>query len=162
LLGTGQELQESVGFRLVPEDQELFDEHIAAIRTQLGEPSFAVAWAEGQAMPVDQAIALAQSVAPPGLSDAGDRLPPARPATGADFGRLTKREREVAALVSQGESNREIAAELIVSERTVEGHVNNILTKLGFRSRAQVAAWAVEKGLTQAPPEGRPSGSPSR
>lgn len=63
------------------------------------------------------------------------------------FGGLTAREREVAALVAQGKSNREIAEALVVSERTVESHVTNILSKLGFTSRAQIAVWTVEKGL---------------
>ena len=63
------------------------------------------------------------------------------------FGGLTPREREVAGLLSQGKSNREIAEGLVLSERTVENHVGNILTKLGFDSRAQIAVWAVEKGL---------------
>jgi DNA-binding CsgD family transcriptional regulator len=63
------------------------------------------------------------------------------------FEGLTAREREVAQLVSQGKSNREIAEALVLSERTVENHVGNILTKLGFDSRAQIAVWAVEKGL---------------
>ena len=64
-----------------------------------------------------------------------------------EFGGLTSREREVAGLVSQGKSNREIAEALVLSERTVENHVGNILTKLGFDSRAQIAVWAVETGL---------------
>jgi DNA-binding CsgD family transcriptional regulator len=63
------------------------------------------------------------------------------------FGGLTPREREVAHLLAQGKSNREIAEKLVLSERTVENHVGNILTKLGFDSRAQVAVWAIEKGL---------------
>jgi DNA-binding CsgD family transcriptional regulator/tetratricopeptide (TPR) repeat protein len=63
------------------------------------------------------------------------------------FGGLTEREREVARLVAQGKSNRVIADELVVGERTVGTHVENILSKLGFSSRAQIAAWAVEKGL---------------
>ncbi len=63
------------------------------------------------------------------------------------FGGLTPREREVARLVSTGKSNREIAESLVLSERTVENHVSNILIKLGFDSRAQVAVWAMEKGL---------------
>jgi DNA-binding CsgD family transcriptional regulator len=63
------------------------------------------------------------------------------------FGGLTSREREVARFVSQGKSNREIAEALVLSERTVENHVGNILMKLGFDSRAQIAVWAVEKGL---------------
>ena len=60
---------------------------------------------------------------------------------------LTRQERQVAALVAQGKSNREIAEALIVSERTAATHVGNILNKLGFSSRAQIAGWAVEKGL---------------
>ncbi|HEX2697553.1 MAG TPA: helix-turn-helix transcriptional regulator, partial [Anaerolineales bacterium] len=64
-----------------------------------------------------------------------------------ESGGLTEREREVAQMVAQGKSNHEIAGALVVSERTVETHVGNILTKLGFSSRSQVAAWVVEKGL---------------
>jgi tetratricopeptide (TPR) repeat protein len=64
------------------------------------------------------------------------------------YGGLSTREREVAAPVAQGKSNREIAASLVVSERTAEAHVSNILGKLGLSTRAQIAAWAVEKGLT--------------
>jgi DNA-binding CsgD family transcriptional regulator len=64
---------------------------------------------------------------------------------------LTRREREVALLVAQGRSNREIADQLFVGERTVETHVGNILGKLDFASRAQIAAWVVESGLNQQP-----------
>jgi DNA-binding CsgD family transcriptional regulator/sugar lactone lactonase YvrE len=56
---------------------------------------------------------------------------------------LTRREREVAALVAEGLTNREIAAKLFISERTAESHVEQIRGKLGFRSRAQVAAWVI-------------------
>lgn len=73
-------------------------------------------------------------------------LPP-REAVKQSFGGLTAREREVARLVAQGKTSREIADLLVVSERTAEGHVNNILGKLGFTSRAQIAAWVVETGL---------------
>jgi DNA-binding CsgD family transcriptional regulator len=62
---------------------------------------------------------------------------------------LTRREREVAALIAQGKSNRAIAEALILGERTVEGYVANILAKLGFSARTQIAAWAVEMGLTK-------------
>jgi len=65
------------------------------------------------------------------------------------FGGLTAREREVAALIAQGKTSREIAGLLVVSERTAEGHASNILGKLGFTSRAQIAAWVVEKGLAK-------------
>lgn len=54
---------------------------------------------------------------------------------------LSRREREVAALVAKGLSNRQIAAELVLSPRTADRHVENIRAKLGFRSRARIAAW---------------------
>ncbi len=63
-------------------------------------------------------------------------------------GGLTARECEVAVQIAQGKFNREIAAALVLSERTIETHVSNIMFKLGFTSRRQIAAWAVEKGLT--------------
>ena len=61
--------------------------------------------------------------------------------------RLTEREREILRLVAAGRSNKEIAAELVVSERTARTHVSNILRKLGFASRTQAALWAVREGL---------------
>ena len=67
------------------------------------------------------------------------------------FGGLTKRERDVASLVAQGKANRVIGRELGISERTVEGYVAAALAKLGFTSRSQLAAWAVEKGVTRPP-----------
>jgi len=63
------------------------------------------------------------------------------------FGGLTEREREVAALIAQGKTSREIADLLVVTSRTVEKHIENILSKLGFTSRTQIAVWASEKGL---------------
>ena len=61
--------------------------------------------------------------------------------------RLSRREREIAGHVAAGLTNREIAERLVLSERTVETHVQHILTKLGFRSRTQVAAWAAIDGM---------------
>jgi DNA-binding CsgD family transcriptional regulator len=65
------------------------------------------------------------------------------------LGVLSSREREVAVLVTHGLSNRQIADELVIAQATVERHVANILGKLGFHSRAQIAAWAVTHGLSQ-------------
>lgn len=88
------------------------------------------------------------------IRQAGALMPPAAPpsprrAAKKEFSGLTAREREVAAYIARGMSNRAIADILVVGERTVETHVSNILNKLGFTSRAQIAAWAVEKGLAK-------------
>jgi DNA-binding NarL/FixJ family response regulator len=82
-------------------------------------------------------------------------VPPAPAATPARvakerFGGLTGREREVARLIARGLSNRAIADHLVLGERTIESYVGNILSKLGFTSRTQIAAWAVETGLSSA------------
>ncbi len=61
---------------------------------------------------------------------------------------LTAREREVAALIARGQSNREIANTLILGERTIETHVSHVLNKLGVNSRREIARWAVDHGLT--------------
>lgn len=83
-------------------------------------------------------------------------IPPLQPLTPRQaakqaLGGLTRRERQVAAVVAEGLTNQEIADELVVSVKTVEAHVTRILSKLGFASRAQIAAWAVDKGLAAAP-----------
>jgi DNA-binding CsgD family transcriptional regulator len=65
-------------------------------------------------------------------------------------GALTPRQREVAALIAAGRSNREIAERLVLVPGTVANHVEHILDRLGFRSRAQIAVWAAERGLHRA------------
>lgn len=75
---------------------------------------------------------------------------------------LTRRETEVAALVAEGMTNREIAARLFISERTAESHVEQIRNKLGFHSRTQIAVWFAETKLQKVPassPGGRIAGS---
>jgi pimeloyl-ACP methyl ester carboxylesterase/DNA-binding CsgD family transcriptional regulator len=76
---------------------------------------------------------------------------PAQEISPQGFLTLTRREREVAALLGKGNSNQAIADTLVVSERTVEWHTSNILSKLGLQSRSQIAVWAVEHGLTSPP-----------
>jgi DNA-binding NarL/FixJ family response regulator len=70
-----------------------------------------------------------------------------RPAVDAPLDALTRREKEIAALVAQGLSNRQIAQELYLSERTIEHHVSRILRKLELASRTEIAAWATEQRL---------------
>jgi non-specific serine/threonine protein kinase len=70
----------------------------------------------------------------------------------ADAGPLSRREREVVAMVAAGMTNRQIAERLFIAERTAEGHVERIRNKLGVRSRTEVATWAVEHGIDKHPP----------
>ena len=58
---------------------------------------------------------------------------------------LTRREKEIAGLVADGLGNREIAAHLFLSKRTVDSHLEHIFTKLGFTSRTQLANWVLER-----------------
>jgi adenylate cyclase len=66
-----------------------------------------------------------------------------------ETGPLSAREREVAALIARGRTNRQIAEELVIAERTVAAHVEHIMTKLDFASRTQIGVWAAERGLLQ-------------
>jgi DNA-binding NarL/FixJ family response regulator len=68
-----------------------------------------------------------------------------RGGTAPETATLSKRELEVADLVAAGLTDREIAARLVISPRTAESHVQHILTKLGFRSRSQIAAWVATR-----------------
>jgi predicted ATPase/DNA-binding CsgD family transcriptional regulator len=94
-------------------------------------------WLRGQALTSPDALRLA--LADPALDMGSNRL---AAAGGPRVSALTRREREVVTLIAASRTNLEIAAELVISRATVARHVANILAKLGFRSRAQVAAWA--------------------
>ena len=88
-----------------------------------------------------EAVAKALGVTPPARTQAAVTPPPP----------LTAREREIAALVAEGLSNRAIAQALVISPRTVDGHVEHILSKLGFGSRAQIASWAAREPVPTPP-----------
>ncbi len=112
------------------------EQTVSAVRARLGHRAYDTAMRQGVALSTLEAVAVA--LERPGTGSAAPA--PAPRSSGGDFG-LTRREREVAALIAEGLSNREIAARLVVAQRTAEGHVENILSKLGFSSRAQVAGW---------------------
>jgi two-component system nitrate/nitrite response regulator NarL len=75
--------------------------------------------------------------------------PDATPGQGAEKEKLSPREREILALLAQGESNKEIARALDVTESTVKIHVQSILKKLNLSGRVQAAVYAVEHGLVK-------------
>jgi len=121
---------------------------LPTLRQHLGEPTFSQAWAEGQAMSferiVEYALAITHDAVPMSpIETGGTSIPLSDP----DLALLTPRELEIAALVARGLANRQIATQLVVSERTAETHVHNILGKLGLTSRAQLAIWAIGHGL---------------
>lgn len=145
LFGAAHAFLERSGTLIDPSDQPEHDRNIAFARAQLGEADFEAAWAEGQAMTLDQAVVHAQTV-----SDS-DEQPVSSTRLDKETqppGGLTRRELEVALLIAEGKSNREIANAFVIAERTVEGHVSNILSKLGLRSRTQVSIWVNENRLT--------------
>jgi predicted ATPase/DNA-binding SARP family transcriptional activator/DNA-binding CsgD family transcriptional regulator len=139
LFGAGEALREAIGASQVPFYLVDHARGVATARAGLGEEDFAAAWAEGRAMTVEQAVEYALSSEQAAASQAV--FAPGRPTTEEPSHKLTHREGEVAALITQGLPNRSIAEELYVSERTVEVHVRRILKKLGLRSRTQIAAW---------------------
>lgn len=123
------------------------DECVARLVDRMGSTNLESVLQEGSAMRRDQVIAAALGEL--ALTTTGE---PRRART--DDGGLTKRESEVADLVARGMSNKEIAAKLVISQRTAETHVDHILNKLGFTSRAQIAAWVVEHRADSRPTHG--------
>jgi len=136
LLGYAQRLRESIMVPLLSRQQARHEACEQSARSQLGDPGFAKAFEKGATMPDAEAIAyvLEQTPTIPAAS------PP--PHEGKSPIQLTRREQEIAALVAQGLTNKQVAIKLVVSERTVESHIWNILNRLGFNSRTQIASWA--------------------
>lgn len=111
-------------------------------RAGLTESEFLAEQAAGRAMSLEQALDYARNLS---------LIPRTTPVLEKTPDVLTGRERDVAALIGQGKSNSEIAAELVLGKRTVETHVSHILTKLRLSNRAQIMLWAIDHGLNQTP-----------
>ncbi|MEU4835024.1 tetratricopeptide repeat protein [Streptosporangium sp. NPDC023615] len=117
------------------------EELLQPARLRLGETLVAQLWAHGQEMSQEQAVRYALQVEEPYETPILLGKPPAV----APVTTLTCREWEIAELVARGMSNRAIADDLVISPATAARHVANILAKLGFSSRTQVATWVVEQ-----------------
>jgi predicted ATPase/DNA-binding CsgD family transcriptional regulator len=134
LLGAVQTGLDSIGAGLFAHLHEDHQRCLALTREALGEPAFVRAFQDGAAMRFDDAVALALGRRTPAVARAD--LP-------GYEARLTRREKEIAALVAEGLTDREIAERLVVARRTAEGHVSHILGKLNLTSREQLAAWVL-------------------
>jgi predicted ATPase/DNA-binding CsgD family transcriptional regulator len=123
-----------------PGERLAYEQSLAAAQAELTEQAYIEAQREGSKLTIAQAIDLALSLpftAERVLLEKHERLDA-----------LTSREREVTTLIAQGKSNSDIATELVLSKRTVEKHVGNILAKLGFERREQIVRWAIENQIT--------------
>ncbi|ELB89107.1 protein kinase/ LuxR family transcriptional regulator [Rhodococcus wratislaviensis IFP 2016] len=134
LMGAAETLGRAAGSPsvIVPDLFVYHEECERSARRMLTERAFEQPWQHGRAMDLTSAVSYALREQTPKTS------PP-------DSTTLTKREKQVAELIAEGLTNKAIAARLVISQRTAQGHVEHILTKLGFTSRAQVAAWVVEE-----------------
>jgi DNA-binding CsgD family transcriptional regulator/tetratricopeptide (TPR) repeat protein len=138
LFGAAQGLREAVGYPQPPSERAVQEPYLVAARSRL-EETWEAAFAEGRAMDLEEAVEYALSEEDSAMI--ASRTPEQTSATAPRPSALTRREREVAKLVARGLTNRQIAKELVLSERTVENHVRNILKKLKLSSRSEVAAW---------------------
>jgi predicted ATPase/DNA-binding CsgD family transcriptional regulator len=143
LAGAAAGIREHVGTPLSPMGRAMLDKWLVPLRQARGAEMTTVAWEAGRDMPIEQALdlALAATEAQPTRSD---RQPDR---STQQVAALSPREREVAALLAHGLSNRQISEKLVITERTVAAHIEHILGKLSFASRHQVGAWADEHGL---------------
>jgi predicted ATPase/DNA-binding CsgD family transcriptional regulator len=123
-----------------PAERMEYEHYQSMVGAQLSEQELQEAQMRGRILTMEQAIEYALSL-PLGRATSA-------PEPHEEFAQLSEREREIAALIMQGKRNGEIAKQLVLSKRTVEKHVANILSKLGLTSRTQIVRWAIEHNLT--------------
>ena len=134
LLGSAERVRDDVTLTVGELDRAQHDQTVAAAIRGIGQRAFDTAFAQGRAMTISDGMAFAID---------NSRPRPKPPTAGKTEPRtvLTRREKEIARLVADDLSNRQIAATLFLSERTVETHITNILNKLGLNSRIQITRW---------------------
>jgi non-specific serine/threonine protein kinase len=132
LLGAAEALRDTIHIPRPPADAAEYDRALVMIRANLAQSALGNEWERGRSQPLDVILCALE-----------DSSVLARPAATP----LTQREQDVTLLIAEGLTNKEIAERLVLSVRTVEAHVTNVLNKVGLRSRAQLAIWALEHGL---------------
>ncbi|GIH95648.1 LuxR C-terminal-related transcriptional regulator [Planobispora siamensis] len=141
LMGAAETVRTEAGASVLPFLPPLLARAGEAARAELGAAAFEEEYAAGRRLSRDAAIGLALGgPAPPAGTQEGapEETPEETP--------LGRRQAEVARLIAEGLSNRQIGERLFISEHTVDSHVRSIMNKLGFNSRAQIAAWTASSG----------------
>jgi DNA-binding NarL/FixJ family response regulator len=130
----------------VPLWKSVVDATIAATRAQLGDAGFETAWSEGRADLVWENVEslLDAPLAPPTATHSAHTSD----SEGSALDTLTARERQVAGLIGRGMTSREIARALVISVKTADTHADRLREKLGLRSRAEIAIWAVRNATS--------------
>jgi len=147
LWGAAEALRDAIGAPLPPVYHTDYDRSVAAARAQLGEKSFAAAWAEGRSMTPEQALAAQGPVTIPTPTSAEPpSTPPAKPVPTYPDG-LSTREVEVLRLLAQGLTDVQIAEQLVISPRTVNNHLTSIYSKIQVSSRSAATRYAMEHQL---------------
>jgi len=143
LFGSSEALREVMDSQADPGHCMLREPYLAAARSQQSEAGWEKAWEEGTSMSFEEAIEYALSD-----EETATHIPTAleQPSPRTQQPELTRREEEVASLVAQGRTNRQVATKLSISEHTVATHVGKTMRKLGLSSRSQLAAWVTERG----------------
>jgi DNA-binding NarL/FixJ family response regulator len=143
LLGAATALLDATQVRLDATDRREYERIVANVRDQHDEASFAMAWADGRAMPIASAIAEALEPAP--------KVPPPTPQPTIPISAypagLTRREVEVLRLIAQGLTDAQVAERLVISAHTVHAHLRAIYGKLEVTSRASATRFAVDHHL---------------
>ena len=157
LAGAVAALHESSGVSVRPDVQAALERGLELARSALPAAAASAAWEQGYTAPLQQVVADARALlaaCPPDTTGAeppptGGRpnSPTCAPRRPRNPGGLTDREAEVLRLLAHGKTNRQIAADLVVSKYTVMRHISNLYTKLGVSTRAAATAFAVQEGL---------------
>jgi predicted ATPase/DNA-binding SARP family transcriptional activator/DNA-binding CsgD family transcriptional regulator len=150
LWGAAEAAREVTGIALPPPERALHKPHLDAAHFRLREEVWEEILSEGQTMSLEEAAEYALTK---GKIDLPATPVPQAPPAGEPINRLTRREEEVAVLITRGFTNQQISTRLSISERTAGNHVGRILKKLGLGSRTQIATWATENGFSAYDPD---------
>ena len=141
LLGSAERVRDDISMTPVELFQAQHERSASLIRAGIGQKAFDTAFARGRAMTLDEGVTFAVEDQQPKPTAA------ARPTSQTA---LTGRQLEIARLIADDLSNRQIAERLFLSERTVETHITNMLNKLGLNSRVQLSRWLAEQPRVEA------------